>query len=525
MHSRILLGVGLLGLVGCGVFGSDSSPSDPAPTPPAAEPPAAMGDGGLPEGAPPPAVGTPANDELTNEFGVFVTAAAPAGGDGTKEHPFATISAGIERVKDLKLRVYVCAGTYKESLTLVNAVSVISALSCDGGVWKTGGARAVLEAPTSPAIRAKDIALATRLEGFDVTAPVGTAMAPNSIALIAESATMLTVANTKLTSAKAFDGADGTDGVPLTLGAAAAGAAGLPFDGRELAANPITGPQQQAGGAPGIGSCVGAPGHNGEPGSRGGAGDTLVCKGTVSPVNPSQISYRWYVYSSQVRTDGAPTPGGGGPGAAGNDGTSASAGTFVANGYTPAGGTAGADGAVGHGGKGGDGAPQTNFSCQSGSIEEGKNLYDASGGGGGAGGCPGLAGTPGTGGGASAAALVFASLGLTFTATELVAGTGGNGGKGVFGSMATGGGAAGAAYNGATAGAPGGAGGRAGFSGNGAGGPSVALAYTGGAVVLSPDSHTTAGFAGAGVAARTNPTTNVTIPASPSGPAMPVFQF
>ena len=143
MHTRILLGAGLLGLVGCGVFGSDAS--DPAPvaaTPHA--PPAANDDGGLPEGAPPPAVGTPANNELTNEFGVFVTATAAAGGDGTMDHPFATISAGIERVKDLKLRVYVCAGTYKESLTLVNAVSVISALSCDGGVWKTGGAHAVL---------------------------------------------------------------------------------------------------------------------------------------------------------------------------------------------------------------------------------------------------------------------------------------------------------------------------------------------------------------------------------------------
>ena len=71
----------------------------------------------------------------------------------------------------------------------------------------------------------------------------------------------------------------------------------------------------------------------------------------------------------------------------------------------------------------------------------------------------------------------------------------------------------------------GGAGGRAGFSGNGAGGPSVAIAYTGGAVVVTPDSHTTAGTPGAGVPARTNPTTNVTIPASASGPAMAILAF
>jgi hypothetical protein len=517
MHSRILLGVSLLGLVGCGIFGSDASPQEPAA--PAAAPPVAMEDGGLPEGAPPPAVGTPANNELTNEFGVFVNAGASAGGDGTIEHPFATISAGIERVKDLKLRVYVCAGTYKESLTLVNAVSVISALSCDGGVWKTGGARAVLEAPTSPAIRAKDIALATRLEGFDVSAPAGTATSPNSIALIAENATMLTIASTKLASAKAFDGVDGTDGIQLTIGASALGHAGYTSGGPVLPSPPGFAVPSNPGAAGGVGACVGAPGHDGGNGGKGGNGGSQKC-------GPSQIGgntvYLWVVVQGLDRTDAVAQPSGNG--AAGTDGASASnIGVFsAADGYAPAGGTPGSDGSPGKGGTGGNSGP--NWGTPGTSSDSGYYRYGAAGSGGGAGGCPGLAGTPGAGGGASLAALVFASPGLTLTTVELVAGNGGGGGKGTFGSVASAGGNAGVAATGSTSPTAGSPGGRAGFSGNGAGGPSVALAYTGGGLVVAQDTHLTPGSAGAGVAARTD-LLNVTIPASATGPALATLAF
>lgn len=512
MHTRILLGAGLLGLVGCGVFGSDGS----APTPPAGEAPPVVtqDDGGLPEGAPPPSVGTPASDELTNQFGVFVTTSGSSDGDGTKEHPFATIGAGIERVKDLKLRVYVCAGTYKESLTLVNAVSVIGSLGCDGGVWKTGGAPSFIVAPTSPALRAKDITLSTRFDGFNVLAPIGSATSRSSIALIAENASALTVANTKLAAVKAFEGADGTDGIQLTLGANAKGTDGLapagPFN-----PNPFKIPYQK--GQPGgVGSCVGAPGHDGESGFPGGNGETDRC------LLSSPGVYSWTLVGSDFRTDGAPHLNS--PGTPGLDGASASAvGTFSSDGYAPASGTAGTDGSPGHGGHGSNGGGPPGPGCTG--TPEGEYIFGGAGAGGGAGGCPGLAGTPGGGGGASIAALIFASAGLSFTTSELVAGAGGSGGKGVFGSAITEGGAGGVyGFSGGFS-TNGGTGGRAGFSGNGAGGPSGALAYTGGDVVIAQDSHLTPGTAGAGVAARTNAATNVTIPASASGPAMPVLQF
>jgi hypothetical protein len=522
MHSRIILGVGLLGLMGCGIFGSDDTSSPPAATvPPGSDPPATT-DGGLPEGAPPAAVGTPMPSELTNEFGVFVTANATAGGDGTKEHPLATISAGIERVKDLKLRVYVCAGTYAESLTLVNAVSVIGSLGCDGGVWTTGGGRSIVNATTSPAVRAKDITLATRFEGLDVTAPAGTAAAPNSIALIAENATTLTVVSSKLTSAKAFDGVDGTDGVQLTLGANAGGHNGAASGGPFSPAPPAFAIPFNGGAAGGVGACVGAAGHDPVSGGKGGNGATENCTGNI---NGACV---WGVLSPATtydRTDAVAQPAG--SGAPGSDGASASAiGSFsAADGYAPAGGAAGTDGAPGKGGSGGNSGPL--YGGPAGSVATDSNRYrvGASGPGGGAGGCPGLAGTPGSGGGASVAALVFASPGLTFTTVELVGGAGGRGGKGTFGSLPGAGGLPGTTPPGATAATAGSLGGRSGVSGNGAGGPSVALAFTGGAPVVSPDTHTTAGVGGDGVAVRTEPSTSATLPASANGPSKPVLQF
>jgi hypothetical protein len=470
--------------------------------------------------------------ELTNEFGVFVTTNATAGGDGTKEHPLATISAAIERVKDLKLRVYVCAGTYAESLTLVNAVSVIGSLSCDGGMWTTGGGRSIVNAPTSPAVRAKDITLTTRFEGFDVNAPKGSAAAPNSIALIAENATTLTVVSTKLTSAKAFDGADGTESVQLTDGTALTGKKGADFS--SAFADPRTGPQSQAGGAGGIGSCVGAPGHDGESGKLGGSGAVEICSSFIEPLGGN--SWRWQLYARNgvflAPTAGA--PGTGGAGAPGADGVSASTnGAFTPAGYSPLDGTAGADGAPGFGGKGGDAAPTNGAVCGtagpngSAPATAGTIRYDASGAGGGAGGCPGLAGKPGSGGGASIAALVFSSPGLSLATCELVAGQGGNGGKGAFPSGPTVGGDPGGAPTGTRLAAAGGAGGRAGFSGNGAGGPSVALAHTGGEITVAPDTHTTAGVEGAAVPARSSVIggVSVTIPASAAGVSMPVLAF
>lgn len=512
--------VGMFGLVACEGFGSRSSEPEGAADAPTRTP----GDQ-LPTDAPRELVGSPSVDELTEKYGVFVTTTGAADGDGTRARPFATIGAAIERVKDLKLRVYVCSGTYKESITLVSGVSVVGGLGCESGTWRTGGARARIESPVSPAVRARDIALGTRFEGFDVTVPAGDATSQSSIAFIAERASKLSIVSSKLAAAKAFGGTDGADGVQLALGASAKGSDGLPFVGAFVPSPSILKRPGQPGG---IGSCLGGAGHDGENGTAGGNGASVSCE-EVTDFITGKVIEAWVPYNAfgvvYDRSDAVARSGA--VGAAGQDGESArTLGALSADGYVPANGMAGADGSPGKGGSGGNGG--TSIAGQHCPTVPGAGAYCVAGPGGGAGGCPGLAGTPGTGGGASIAALLFASPGLTFTASELVSADGGNGGMGAFGSEPTAGGAPGAAKNGAPAGSPGGAGGRAGFSGNGAGGPSAAIAHTGGAPVIAPDTKTAAGAGGKGVSERSRPDSIgnvVTIPASADGTSKAVFDF
>lgn len=515
MHLRSCSALVLVGLLGCGVFGSDPSEGagDPAD-------PAKPGDPTqLPPDAPPPLEEAPRDDELTEKYGVFVTPNGTEDGDGTRAHPLASINAAIARVKDSKLRVYVCAGLYKESVTLVSGVSMVGALACDGATWRTSAQRARVEAPASPALQARDIVLGTRFEGFDVVAPAGAPEAPSSIGLLAERASKLVIVGSKLAAGKAADGADGAEGTALTLGAGTQGADGLAYEGPLVPGGMAGTVGYHKGQSGGVGSCDGAAGHDGENGGQGGNAATQVCAeaGGVT---------RWNVYSTVFgtlydRSNGVALSGA--AGVAGADGANAAIGSLSPEGFTASAGSPGTDGQPGKGGSGGNGGAYFTGPCP-----VGQYIYGAAGPGGGAGGCPGLAGAPGGGGGASIAALVFASAGLTFKASELVAADGGKGGQGAFGSEPTAGGAAGAPKNGSPPGAPGGAGGRAGFGGNGAGGPSFALAHSGGDPVVAPDTTTKAGAAGAGVAERTRTDAvgnAVTIPASPEGPSKPVHAF
>jgi len=72
----------------CGVFSSDDSPSSPETQPP----PQPGADGGPVEVPKAPPVGGPAaQNELTDELGVFVAPSGFDGADGTHGQPLATI--------------------------------------------------------------------------------------------------------------------------------------------------------------------------------------------------------------------------------------------------------------------------------------------------------------------------------------------------------------------------------------------------------------------------------------------------
>jgi hypothetical protein len=471
--------------------------------------------------------GAPAGEELTENFGVFVATSGAPNAEGTRAQPLASIQAGLERAKATGKRLYVCSGTYKESVTFQNGTSMTGGFDCVGTAWTRSGARSKIESPTSPALRAIDIATPTRVEGFEVTAPDGTPQNPSSIVLIAERAGGLQFFNTRLIAGVGALGADGVEGIQLTLGAAARGkdATGWERDTSFYPRNP--------GAAGGTGACVGAPGHNGGSGGQGGSGGVYECQQATA----QSFALEWYrecevgpgggcIFHEYPRSD-APTVSGAGAGGSGGQNAKSAApiGTLSPAGYVPADGAKGADGQPGKGGRGQDGeSNNVGSACKP--EEDGQYFRGFSGAGGGAGGCPGLAGNPGLGGGASIAVMMFASDGMLFERSDLIAGQGGNGGRGTFGSLPTLGGLAGAPHPySAAAQQPGGRGGLAGISTSGAGGPSFAIAHTGGAPKLENGTTTTVGAGGAGVPEQSKSGFQTKIPASPAGLSKELFAF
>jgi len=503
----------------CGASETESAGTSPAPATPAPQRPS---DPAATPPAPPPAPpldGTPVADEINESFGIFVATSGSASGDGSRKAPLATIKDGLTRAKAAGKRIYVCEGTYAEAITIEKGIGMVGGFDCstDPMSWKKTSKSSRVDAPSSPAITATDIDVATRFEGFDVYAPDGTAASPSSIGLLAKHAPSLTIAACKITSGRGADGAAGSEGVQLSSGPSLNGSTGLGE------ATTVLGQfSPRSGAVGGAGQCLGAAGFDGGNGGAGGSGGVFYCR---------EANYPTTIYPSWTNLVTVPTPGvvagGGAAGAAGKDGVSAGAGTLTADGFTAGDGVGGTNGAPGAGGDGGGGGTTMGtLVCTDAKV--GTYAFGATGSGGGAGGCPGLAGSAGKGGGASIAALVSNSDGLVFASTNLNAGVGGAGGRGALGSMPTAGGQPGTKIGGSGAAQPGGAGGRAGVSGSGAGGPSYGIAFKDAAPKLTDGSVAKAGKGGPGVAAEsvTDPLGNTkTRAASADGATQDMHDF
>jgi hypothetical protein len=524
--------LGALGAIvvapGCDAFGGDSD--DKAVDQPA---PAADG-GGAPDADGPkaPPVGGPAtSSELTNALGIFVANTGSDSADGTSERPLARIQPAIDLAKKVGKRVYVCAGTYLEALVVADSISIVGGLDCSAPTWKTSTSFSRVEAPESPAIRASNIASPTRLEGLDITAPGATAPSGSSIGLIADKASALVVARSKITAGNAMKGDNGVEGIQLanaatTTGAAIPGAVdcATPSPGLPYCSSFGTPP---SGGQGGTNTCVGAPGFVTQAGGTGGTGGLY----DVKSVNVMGQTSQLFVAVPNAEAKAAP------PGRTGADGVdspdglaAASTGAFSAAGYTPADGNNGTNGTGGSGGSGGDGLyPGAAPFISAAPLNA--RFRGWGGGGGGAGGCPGLAGTAGKGGGASVAAVLIDSA-TTFDGVQLVAGNGGDAGHGSLGSAPLAGGARNnpeiPGQNPTLApclGDPGGRGGFAGVSTNGGSGPSAGIAHVGAAPKIIGDTKMTPGQGGAGVdvQSRTELGITKTVPATEAGVAKEIL--
>ncbi len=412
----------------------------------------------------------------------------------------------MEVAQQRQLRVVACAETYPENLEVVDGVSIYGYYDCKTPEWDRVKAKAVVNAPSSPAVVASGITRATRLEGFELRAPdldgaPATATTGTSIALDVRGSTNLTFGEVLLHGGKGAPGTDGTVGTAnARTNATSAGYKGEDQTSRTCPqpAIPLSVCQFSRtipGVAGGTTTCAIAP-----DGGAGGAGGeprwwALLEANTESIGIPYDFRGRPVVATAATAVGGTnESPSGYGKGLSGSDGAGGDEGTdglngswsLTVTGYIQGNGTAGGRGGSGQGG-GGGGSPRW-FYSPDGTLgtrtqPRNDNYYDtAAGGGGGGGGCGGQPGAPALGGGASIGALVIDSS-VTFERARIESSDGGRGGLGNLGTPGTAGGLGGAkVVHGATMiagkGGDGGEGGNGGASGHGAPGPSIALAYS-----------------------------------------------
>ena len=420
---------------------------------------------------------------VDDRVGIFVS---PTGSDtnaGTKEAPVKTITKGLSIVGALT-RVYVCAGTYAENISLAppaDGISIYGGFACAD--WSYSG--------TQPTVGNGTIALTisgtTKPIAIEDLILQSAAGAPSSIAALVANATgAVTFTRVNFTASA---GAAGTNGIT-----------GTNYDTTLLSNDPKIEGNSATGGGTGNGAaqvCAGLCTDNvTSTGGAGGQGGTSTQGGASG--SPS--------LGGLPPNDGAGGNGGSvacTPGDQGANETTVGAsatsptalGSLTATGWSTTAPIGGTNGGPGQGGGGGGGHGFTNNTA-------------GGGGGGGCGGCGGAGGAGGQGGGASIALAVFSST-VSVNSSVLIAGNAGNGGKGATGQTGQTGGLNGNGSTPGCAGGGGGTGGTGGTSAGGVGGISVGVLYKGNAPTLDSASMTattfgTAGTKGTGGTAGTN---------------------
>jgi hypothetical protein len=377
---------------------------------------------------------------------------------GTKEKPFKSITAALNKAN--ATRVYACAESFSEPVTISAAVELYGALDCTKSWAYDAKTKTQLtaEADLVP-VKVTSAVSGAEVHDFAITAIDAKSAGMSSIALLDDQAPLL-LENVDLF---AGTGAAGMAGAAQAKVMTPAGAKGK--DGTDDMTCTVAGPL--AGGAGGKNPCGGVDtdgglGGQGVAANNGGlGGDGLP---TMIPSNGGKAQTK--IASCDPGAKGID----GGPGAPATG--ARGVGDISASGYQGVLGTLGMPGNPGQGGGGGGGARQCDM----------VGLFAApSGGGGGAGGCAGLAGALGQSGGSSIG-VVALSAKLVLKNVTITVKNGGAGGLGGDGQLGGVGGDPGHAPVSSTAcdGGKGGQGGAGGPGGGGAGGHSVGIAMKGG---------------------------------------------
>lgn len=366
---------------------------------------------------------------------------------GTREAPFATVQAAIDRATSSQ-PIRVAGGSYPQALTLRSGVTVVGGY--DGATWQQSSQPTFVGAGT-PAVTGTNVSGVT-LEGLIIQAADATGPGEGSVAMALMGSSVV-VRGGRIVAGRGADGTHGRAGSNGANGAnGQAGRAsvacfpGVTVAGGSGASSGIG----RAGGAGGYGSTVnagnGARGGGPAGGAGGQGGDGVGGIGRNG------------------RTGAA-----GGSGSRGQDGRGgAELGSFAGVRYAAASGLNGTAGEHGAGGGGGGGGAGSAFVC------------GASGGGGGAAGAAGGAATGGMGGGASIGVLLSGGSLRLDNGVQVVTANGGRGGDGGRGGNGGRGGAGGAGRSASAAGnsasgGRGGDGGAGGHGGGGGGGPVIGV--------------------------------------------------
>ncbi len=438
---------------------------------------------------------------VDDQFGVFV---APTGNDespGTKALPFRTVSRALGAIVSVpgdggvsKRRIYVCAGTYNESIVIDSAhapAGIYGGFNCPSGAMNPivpavsdAGLTAMAEATSSKIPWTWSAGARARIgpTGSQVDLPI-----PCSIHGLT---TSIAIEDVQFDAPPAA-GQESSRSGRSSVAALIEGSHGVAFRRVVFRASNATNGlvPEPRGNAPEKAVLAG----NSSNDSQGGAGKACVCPlsgrsqggqgglgaehaesglpGSSEPIVPQ---------TANAFNDGSGGAGGvlnasscavGHPGADGLSAVKQGAsptgfGGWTATGWVPEAGGRGDDGSPGQGGGGGGGAADP----------------IVGGGGGGCGGCGGAGAEGGGGGGSSIAVLMIESSGR-FDGCTFFAKDGANGASGGPASAGQPGGVAGMSSGGCSGGR-GGAGGAGGAGGGGAGGLSLGIGYTGNAPVI-----------------------------------------
>lgn len=419
---------------------------------------------------------------VVNDYGVFVAPNGKADAPGTREAPVNSVANALKKLGN-KPRIYVCKGSYPETIELSVPVAVYGGFTCDS--WAYSGDKASFNAakPGDYALRVRGVSAEVTLADLQLTAMPGDATNRSSIAAFVSDSPKVILRRVALVAGAGHAGDDGTEGTT-----------GVPTPS-DLNGNP---PLPQSGGGNGGPAklCTCSSGGTSK-GGRG--GDTLGVNnngeaGETAIAPPVPATATGAAQTAAECLGGVIFARAGSDAPAGGNAPSPSAVGEVANdGWKPGNGEAGISGKPGQGGGGAGG--------NSGGGSPG------GGGGGACGGCGGTGGSGGTAGGSSIALLAFKAPVRLENSTLAAAGAGAGGIGKIGGGPQVGG--SGGVRAGSCSGAAGGTGGGGGAGAGGSGGISAGILHKDGAPITDSATEAaiaigTAGAAGPGGIPQTN---------------------